>query len=509
MDLSLGFALFRTKRQVQVQIEEALAGRAITINVTNYDQLIAEYPANEYNGDFAYVQESEGTPWLPGSLGGTYYPNGLYWSNGTSWLYTASPAQATQAEVNAGTNDDKFVTPLTFNNASKWSTKQNSISVSDITTNANFYPVFVNAAGVLSSLNISTSKLYVNPSNGNINSAGNFTGVGVTASTFINCSGTISSSIMSTAQLNGIQIISTDGGSDSTSALVLTGQNGYGGANYYGAVTFNNTGGTNGKKYIRIDNTGKFEIVNNAYSSVILSLTDAGELHASSISGDTITSTGNLNVTGFINGSSTIIGNSGTAFKATGNAVNSVSLEMANTSAIRNIGDVAENYMYFDINTGGSNRGNFRFRGTNSYTTYATINPDGIQALTPYVNKTSYNVGLDTVIAVDNIKCRVSNQGGIFPQVASNTGGNVDVCYSGIGYVSGAVQTPAYAGNSGILLNSSWVSVYSSHGMDTRGDQFVLTITDKNAGKIYRITYLVTNNSSNTTGYNIIAERLI
>lgn len=61
-----------------------------------------------------WVQTSQGTSWLPGSLGGTYYPKGTYYSNGIIWSYIDTPYQATQAEVNTGINDDKFVTPLTF-----------------------------------------------------------------------------------------------------------------------------------------------------------------------------------------------------------------------------------------------------------------------------------------------------------------------------------------------------------------------------------------------------------
>ena len=61
-----------------------------------------------------WVNNSTGTKWLPGTLGGTYYPKGLYYSTGTDWEWRKSPYQATLAEVNTGTNDDKFVTPLTL-----------------------------------------------------------------------------------------------------------------------------------------------------------------------------------------------------------------------------------------------------------------------------------------------------------------------------------------------------------------------------------------------------------
>ena len=70
------------------------------------------------------VQNPEGTQWLPGSLGGTYYPEGVYVSDGVKWIYHKDAYQATQSEVNTGTIATKWVSPLTFENANKWTTKQ-------------------------------------------------------------------------------------------------------------------------------------------------------------------------------------------------------------------------------------------------------------------------------------------------------------------------------------------------------------------------------------------------
>ena len=72
-------------------------------------------------------ENTEGTQWLPGSLGGTYYPEGGYVSDGTKWIYHKDNYQATQSEVNTGTIATKWVSPLTFENASKWNTKQTSL----------------------------------------------------------------------------------------------------------------------------------------------------------------------------------------------------------------------------------------------------------------------------------------------------------------------------------------------------------------------------------------------
>jgi hypothetical protein len=101
-------------------IADVVAGSTYITVVANYSALPAP---NTVVGQFYWVENSQGTAWLPGSLGGTYYPKGLYYSNGVSWIVTDAPYQASQAEVNAGVNTDKFVTPATLNASSQWLTK--------------------------------------------------------------------------------------------------------------------------------------------------------------------------------------------------------------------------------------------------------------------------------------------------------------------------------------------------------------------------------------------------
>lgn len=102
-------------------------------------------PANTASGKTYSVLNSQGTNWLPGSLGGTYYSTGFYYSDGTTWNYMGStPYQASQSEVDTGTDSTVFVTPLTFEGASKWATKQTTLtSGSNIKT--------INGASVLGS----------------------------------------------------------------------------------------------------------------------------------------------------------------------------------------------------------------------------------------------------------------------------------------------------------------------------------------------------------------------
>lgn len=89
--------------------------------IDNSPVVVANYSAlpnpTTVSGKFYWVSASQGTNWLPGSLGGTFYNKGTYYSNGTNWEYISVPYQATQAEVNTGTNTDKFVTPNTLSNS--------------------------------------------------------------------------------------------------------------------------------------------------------------------------------------------------------------------------------------------------------------------------------------------------------------------------------------------------------------------------------------------------------
>ena len=58
-------------------------GGGVTVGqtVANYSSLVD----GTADGELAYVQTSEGTAWLPGTLGGTYYPAGIYLWAGGEW----------------------------------------------------------------------------------------------------------------------------------------------------------------------------------------------------------------------------------------------------------------------------------------------------------------------------------------------------------------------------------------------------------------------------------------
>ena len=80
------------------------------------------------------AKNAEGSRWLPGSLGGTYYPEGGYVSDGVKWIYHKDNYQATQPEGDRGIVTTKWVSPFTFENASKWSTKYDTSNPSGFET---------------------------------------------------------------------------------------------------------------------------------------------------------------------------------------------------------------------------------------------------------------------------------------------------------------------------------------------------------------------------------------
>lgn len=113
----------KLKCYVDKQLQNNTGGFTVQ-RVNTYNDL--PDPAAHFD-EYYHVLNSQGTKWLPGSLGGTYYSKGFYYSNGAVWLFVGEiPWEATQSEVNAGTVTDLFVTPYTLDNYSKWNDKVKS-----------------------------------------------------------------------------------------------------------------------------------------------------------------------------------------------------------------------------------------------------------------------------------------------------------------------------------------------------------------------------------------------
>lgn len=87
-------------------------------------------------GKYYFVLASQGTSWLPGTLGGTYYPKGTYYSTGSAWVTDVSPYQAIQADVDAGIVTDQFVSPLTLSNYSRWGYTVTTVTAATYTETA-------------------------------------------------------------------------------------------------------------------------------------------------------------------------------------------------------------------------------------------------------------------------------------------------------------------------------------------------------------------------------------
>lgn len=232
------------------ELNEAIAGipgggggsGTLIVVVSNYSLL--PNPAT-VSGKFYYVNESQGSKWLPGNLGGSYYPKGIYYSNGTSWSFVESPYQSSQIEVDSGVNNDKFITPLTLNNYSKWNTKYDSSNPSGYIssvpaqtfasiTNKPFtlygygitdaYPLSGNPSGFLNSY--TETDPVVRAVNGIVKSNGSVISAAISGTDYVIPSGTVNSANTLVGLTTSIAILNNQSGvntGDQTSIVGITG----------------------------------------------------------------------------------------------------------------------------------------------------------------------------------------------------------------------------------------------------------------------------------------------
>jgi hypothetical protein len=209
-----------------------------------------------------------------------------------------------------------------------------------------------------------------------------------------------------------------------------------------------------------------------------------------------------------------VTSNAATAFIAGAAAESGVALQMPREGALRNLYNGADNNMYFDVSICGTAQGQFQFRSSSAFTNVLTMSPTAfnvntgatVTARTSSLARTAFNSAIDTELTVDEMRFRISNQGGIFPQVIGN-GSSRNLAWTVVAARSGSAVTQA--GSTGtIVASNAWTSLYTLGGMDSAGDTYTATLQDKAASRIYRITFMRSDNGS-TTGYNIIAERLL
>jgi hypothetical protein len=232
----------------------------------------------------------------------------------------------------------------------------------------------------------------------------------------------------------------------------------------------------------------------------------SGSTLASGVTASSLTSVGTL--TG-------VTSNAVTAFTAGDAAISGVALQVPREGAIRNLYNGAGNNMYFDVSIGGASNGQFQFRSSSSFTNVLTMSPTAfnvnpeavVTAKTASFGRLPWNSAIDTELTIDDYRWRITNSGGIYAQVISNTGGTKNSAWTAVAAISGSAV--AQGGSTGALLpNNSWTTLYTFGSMANAGDTVTVTFQDKNLGRIYRITFMRSDNGS-TTGYNIVAERLL
>jgi len=142
-------------------------------------------------------------------------------------------------------------------------------------------------------------------------------------------------------------------------------------------------------------------------------------------------------------------------------------------------------------------------------TTAFNVNTNAVvTARTPSLARTAFNAAMGTELTVDDMRFRVTNSGlvGIFPQVIGN-GSARNLAWTVVAARSGSAVTQTGSTGS-IVADNAWTSLYTSGGMDSSGDTFTATLQDKAASRIYRVTFM-RSDTGDTTGFNIIAERLL
>ena len=101
-------AIVMDLRKIGIDLDALMSGPSGTTGwsgvALNYSALPA---AAAHTGEVYLVLDSQGTSWLPGWLGGTFYPKGLYYSDGATWEYMGEiPYQFSDADFEVYDNLD-------------------------------------------------------------------------------------------------------------------------------------------------------------------------------------------------------------------------------------------------------------------------------------------------------------------------------------------------------------------------------------------------------------------
>ena len=346
-------------------------------------------------------------------------------------------------------------------------------------------------AGNIANDKLANSSITINGTSISLGSSGTVAAAaGTLTGTTLN-STVVSSSLTSVGTLTGLTVNTTATGnavnvtytppSATGAAYFATGKDTAGGTGYFDFLRATNTtsGVTNATKTFRVNSVGTLQILNSAYNATILSVTDDGFIAINASTGST-------------NG---VPINNAIAMRD-----NSYIFDDGNYHITAKTGQI-----WLNSNDGSAVSINQQMPSGITAGGLKVTGP--VNAQSAYYGRTPWNSALDTEVTIDDYRFRISNQGGVFPQVISNTGGNKNSAWTVVAARSGSAITQT--GSTGTLVaNNAWTSLYTSGGMDSAGDTFVCTLQDKNEGRIYRITFMRSDNGA-TTGYNIIAERLL
>lgn len=94
------------RTQIEAMLDKIPTG---FLTAANFTDLNNTFPPASHSGELAHVANSQGTPWLPGSMLGTFYSKGWYLSDGVAWVDDSDEI----ANALQGLIDDKLATVST------------------------------------------------------------------------------------------------------------------------------------------------------------------------------------------------------------------------------------------------------------------------------------------------------------------------------------------------------------------------------------------------------------
>jgi hypothetical protein len=442
------------------------------------------------NGSYSLTLNSDGTMTLPlGVINGNTVQTYLSSTNSTGaglvWRSASGGGvgQAYQNEIYAGINGVTITTfvgvPASLTSGQWVFGINNSILFPDSSQQTTAYP---GTATSLTTINTEISTLQAN-----IGSYYTWANANVAAILTNLPAGNITTT--GTVKVGSYANIAIATGTASLSALTITG-NVYGKSGspgYLDAITLTNnySGATNPNKWIRLDSSGDFQIINSAYSATVLQVTDAGII----ATGGQSTSSSSLPTSNAIS-----LNNNGYLFDDGNFHIHSSSGAIwINPLDSTNV-EIGTQY------NSGTGAGIIVQGGVTTNTT----NPAS-HSFFPKV-QTNWNVNQPS-LAMDNLNVRLNNTSGnnLLIQASAVSGSftaYITTCEMVAGYSIGS-QT----NSSGITFTAgTWTSINAIHTLSSGGDVIVATVMDTTTGKIYRVTCMHTNGATNGS---IFIERMV